>query len=95
MPIRAVYREGRFYPSLVCEHCDEKIEEAGKANALWDPDYGEAFFVHKPCNRAFESSFGERLWWEPLDSFLHRILHNSGFRPEEAKEKAEVLGQLP
>ncbi len=47
---------------MVCEHRDEKIEEAGKSNALWDPDSGEAFFVHKPCNRAFESSFGERLW---------------------------------
>ncbi len=95
MPIKAVYSEGRFFPSLICDHCDEKIEEAGKSNALWDPHSEEAFFVHTHCNRAFESSFGERLWYEPLDSFLHRVLFNVGFRPEKAKEKAEMLGQLP
>jgi hypothetical protein len=95
MPIRAVYCEGRFFPSVLCDHCGEKIEEASKANALWDPFSGEAFFVHTPYNRAFESSFEEHLWWEPLDSFLHRVLFNSGFQPKQAREKAEMLGQLP
>lgn len=95
MPIRAIYREGRFYPSAVCDHCGGEIEDAGRANALWRPSSGEAFFVHKTCNRAFEAATEEHLWWEPLDSFLHRVLFNSGFRPEKAKDKAEMLGQLP
>lgn len=95
MPIKAIYRGGRFYPSAICDHCDEVIEEAGRANALWDRDSGEAFFVHTPCNMIFEASFERRLLWEPLDSFLHRVLHNSGFRSDKARDKAEMFGQLP
>lgn len=37
MPIRAIWRGGRFYTSAACDHCDAEIEEVGQDERM-NPD---------------------------------------------------------
>jgi len=79
--------ENMVKPLIVCDHCDEHIEDAYLANVEWRrDDSAELFYLHKHCHDDFCK--GERLMWMPLTDFLVFLQNNSGFcRSKQARAK--------
>ncbi len=83
-------------PLIVCDHCDEQIEDAYLANVEWRmPPYDESaelFYLHKSCSKDF--SKGKRLRWMPLTDFFVFLQNNSGFcRSKQDRAKESLMAE--
>ena len=76
MPIEMRIEGNRCCPSVVCDVCQEPINDIG-GNVLWHHGAGEqVYFTHKRCYQTFrhthEAVHGHTLW-QPLDTFLRLL----------------------
>ena len=93
MPIKII-KMGK--PVIVCDACDEQIEDAYLANVEWRmPPYDESaelFYLHKSCSRDFCE--GKRLAWMPLTDFFIFLQNNAGFcRSKQDRAKEFVMAE--
>jgi hypothetical protein len=82
------------YPRLVCDACQEIIEQASAANVNWDIEGETAVVIHKRCDAARGSKEDMSI---PLEVELLWLLHNSGLRGKEltkAKQSAKMMESL-
>ncbi len=67
----------KYYPRLVCDHCEEKIPRALDALVLWYSWSPMPGFVHKWCLPSDMAS-GSGALIEEASIFLYGLLHNVG-----------------
>ena len=97
---------GRAYPILVCDHCQEAIVDAADGDTLWLeaapgtalPRRYDPVHVHSRCEHAFEQAHphapGEHWASNDVDHHLCMLLVNCHYDAKRAKRKAEVLSLL-
>jgi len=96
--IRYVQDDNLWCPYVICDHCNERIEDAKQGNALYNPDKGIVYFTHKKCNHAWEhinhaeSSNGSRACWfaDELEAFILRLGINLAMAKAEGTEGLSV-----
>jgi len=82
------------YPRLVCDACQQVIEQASAANVNWDIESETAVVIHKQCDAARGRKEDMSM---PLEVELLWLLHNSGLSGEEltkAKQSANMIESL-
>jgi hypothetical protein len=75
MPLVIQFREGRFCPIVVCDHCGGPVSKATEGNYQWrmglnDTDFGSRiYFTHKGCCHAFEQTHpdGPNFRWAAME----------------------------
>ncbi len=93
MPIK-IMNMGK--PVIVCDACDEQIEDAYNANVQWPrnelDESTELFYLHKSCSRNFRK--GKRLAWMPLTDFFVLLQNNSGLcRSKQGRAKESLMAE--
>jgi len=85
--------ENMVKPLIICDHCDEQIEDAYLANVERRRDESaELFYLHKSCSKDFCQ--GKRLAWMPLTDFLVLLQNNSGFcRSKQGRAKESLMAE--
>lgn len=104
---KVLHKDDKLIPILICDHCGERIEDAGNANCLLEedrpyPDDGETtdvYHVHKgECDRALSAELSEGgAGHSELETHLWRLCHNSGLpsdRIKEVEDRDAILGNL-
>jgi len=92
MPITVEDRGGILCPAVVCDWCQERIEDGGSGNVYYYHDEpANLFYNHKDCARAHDAyleahkSEGALVMSGHLEVFLAQLLGNTG------REKAMLL----
>jgi hypothetical protein len=81
-------------PRLVCDACQQIIEQASAANVNWDIEAKTAVVIHKQCDVARGAKEDMSM---PLEVELLWLLGNSGLRGKEltkAKQSAKWMDSL-
>lgn len=81
-------------PRLVCDACQQIIEQASAANVNWDIESKTAVVIHKQCDVARGAKEDMSM---PLEVELLWLLGNSGLRGKEltkAKQSAKWMDSL-
>ncbi len=80
-------------PLIVCDACDEQIEDAYSANVQWPRDEStELFYLHKSCSGDFRK--GKRLAWMPLTDYFVLLQNNTGFcRSNQGPAKESLMAE--
>ncbi len=81
-------------PRLVCDACQQIIEQASAANVNWDIESKTAVVIHKQCDAERGSKEDMSM---PLEVELLWLLDNSGLRGKEltkAKQSAKWMDSL-
>jgi len=106
MALQIVYGPGTARPTAFCDHCRERIEDAGLALYLWAPPVAglsdteqpdqPIYLLHKVCHRAFaDDRFGDQLVQTMELSYLPiYLMSNLGIDPKKAREGARSLAGL-
>lgn len=101
MPIRIQHESGCFKPVVVCDHCDEPIEDAKEGNYQWrvecgQPVDGQMFFTHKSCCRDFELANGGRVgwFWTSLDALPVFLANNLKVDWQKAADSARLFAEI-
>lgn len=88
--IKIYYVEGRYAPRVVCDACEQPIEEAKLGVAVNPSDTGsgrplDVLHAHKgPCHSAIEARLGGRMntGWSELSHHLLHVCQNSNLHPQ-------------
>jgi hypothetical protein len=81
MPLLIQINDERACPNLVCNHCQELVEDAVLAIVAWNESSQtegtlcEAVILHKGCEPKVKPKLGSRM---NLDEYLVRLLANLG-----------------
>lgn len=93
MGITIVEDRGLLCPKIRCDTCEEVIEDATKANVLWERGVMEPTslrFVHRRCDFAAgsreESVTGRRSYWRNLNDFINQLTHPDNLRTKPLVE---------
>ena len=81
-------------PRLVCDACQQIIEQASAANVNWNIESKTAVVIHKQCDVARGAKEDMSM---PLEVELLWLLDNSGLRGKEltkAKQSAKSLDSI-
>ena len=81
-------------PRLVCDACQQIIEQASAANVNWDIESKTAVVIHKQCDVARGAKEDMSM---PLEVELLWLLGNSGLRGKaltKAKQSAKWMDSL-
>jgi hypothetical protein len=77
MPIKMKVIGPNVYPRIICDFCNQPIEDSG--NAVWGiEEDSDVIFTHKRCDRAYRRNrpAGTELWME-LRQFLNFLTVNT------------------
>ena len=100
MPLTIKFRDGRYCPTVVCDHCAEEITDAADGNYHWriglnDTDFGkQIYFTHKRCCDPFEVAHkGELFMWGAMElqCFPIYLGHNMAIKWGAAVRLAAIL----
>jgi hypothetical protein len=88
--LKVIFNNGAYFPVLECCQCHRPIVLDGKtshvnrrtAKVLFDKE-GNTAFAHQLCD---DESYP---MWEPIDTFIFRLLHNTGLHGERLKRAME------
>jgi hypothetical protein len=95
MAIEIRAEKGRYCPRVVCDVCNEPIDDAN-GNVLWQPeDPATLYFAHHPCyrplfKRTTEAVHGQTMW-QPLEAFLYFLTNNTGYNAASGKRSARLV----
>jgi hypothetical protein len=88
--VKVIFNNGSYYPTVECCQCHQPIMlddnrsdiNRKTAKALFKRD-GTVTFAHQTCD---DDSYEI---WEPLDTFIYRLLHNTGLTQKRLKKAME------
>ena len=79
------------YPRLVCDACQQIIEQASAANVNWNIESETAVVIHKGCDAARGSKEDMSM---PLEVELLWLLDNSGLHGKELMKAKQSAKQI-
>ena len=97
--LKLQFTQGRYAPAIYCDLCDERIQEAGNAAALFrmadvEGQFLDVAHVHKgACMVAAEAQWGgyQHTGWIALLDHLLYVVCNSGLTPAELCDRDDQI----
>jgi len=79
-------------PSVVCDHCGERIDNDAAGYVMWDTA-GTIYHVHRQprCGYALEKAHDEMMPWTPLDAHIFNLITNLDIDLAKARQSASFM----